>query len=288
MRYACVDIGSNTTRLLVAEPLRGGLREIAARRDFTAIAPGPIPPDRIAAVAAQVAEQVAAAQLAGAQRLRVVATAVVREAPNGPDLVAAVSAASRTQVDVLSAQDEARLAFAGAAQAAGGDPGAPLAVVDVGGGSCEVAVGTAAAGAQWCASVPAGSAALAARYFASDPCTPAELAAARAAARAAFAGLDVPEVRRAVAVGGSATSLRRLAGGRLDPPALEAAVAALAAAPQAEVARRYELAPERVRLLPAGILLLDAAAERIGRPLEIAEGGLREGVVLGLIAGSGP
>lgn len=288
MRLACVDIGSNTTRVLVAEPVPGGLREVLAQRAFTAIGPGPIPPERIAAVAGLVAAQVQAARDAGADRLRVVATAVVRQAPNGPELVAAVRAASRAQVEVLSAQEEARLAFAGAAHACGGGSAEPIAVVDVGGGSCEIAVGTRAGGAQWSASVPLGSAGLAASHLASDPCTVEELGAARGAAHAAFDRIEVPAASRAVAVGGSATSLRRIAGDRLDRAALDAAVAALVRRPRAEVARELGLAPERVRLLPAGILLLAAASERVGLPLEIACGGLREGVVLGLIAEPGP
>jgi exopolyphosphatase/guanosine-5'-triphosphate,3'-diphosphate pyrophosphatase len=51
-----------------------------------------------------------------------------------------------------------------------------------------------------------------------------------------------------------------------------------------DVARRFELEPERVRLLPAGILILEELSDRIGRPLTIARGGLREGVILELVA----
>jgi exopolyphosphatase/guanosine-5'-triphosphate,3'-diphosphate pyrophosphatase len=54
----------------------------------------------------------------------------------------------------------------------------------------------------------------------------------------------------------------------------------LSSAPVAEVARTYELHPERARVLPAGILLLDEAAAVLGAPLSICCGGLREGVLL--------
>ena len=47
-----------------------------------------------------------------------------------------------------------------------------------------------------------------------------------------------------------------------------------------DVARHYTLDPERVRLLPAGILILDAASQVLGQPLQIGRGGLREGIVL--------
>ena len=69
----------------------------------------------------------------------------------------------------------------------------------------------------------------------------------------------------------------------LDAPALERALGRPdCGAPAAEVARRNGLAPERTQLLPAGILVLDAAGRRLGRPLRIGRGGLREGVVLEL------
>ena len=55
--------------------------------------------------------------------------------------------------------------------------------------------------------------------------------------------------------------------------------------PIPEVARRFELDPERVRLLPAGILVLEAISDLLGLPLRIARGGLREGVLLELVEG---
>ena len=101
-----------------------------------------------------------------------------------------------------------------------------------------------------------------------------------------LAAIDVPQPDCAVAVGGSAASLRRLVGAVLEPDALERALArAVAASTAAEVARRFALDPERVRLLPAGMLILDAASQRLGRPLQIGRGGLREGVLLELARG---
>jgi exopolyphosphatase/guanosine-5'-triphosphate,3'-diphosphate pyrophosphatase len=85
-------------------------------------------------------------------------------------------------------------------------------------------------------------------------------------------------------VGGSATSLRRLVGALLEPETLERGLRVLASAPVAEVARTYELDPERVKLLPAGILLLEETATRMGLPLQIARGGLREGVILEMMS----
>ena len=104
----------------------------------------------------------------------------------------------------------------------------------------------------------------------------------RADAAAAFAGADPPRPELALAVGGSAASLRRLVGPELGRDAMARALAVLASAPAEAVAARCDIDVERVRLLPAGILVLGAAAEQLGRPLRIGCGGLREGVLLEL------
>jgi exopolyphosphatase/guanosine-5'-triphosphate,3'-diphosphate pyrophosphatase len=72
----------------------------------------------------------------------------------------------------------------------------------------------------------------------------------------------------------------------LDRAALERALGVLGGAPAAMVARRHGLAPERTELLPAGILVLAAASRRLGMPMRIGRGGLREGLLLELAGGS--
>ena len=186
---------------------------------------------------------------------------------------------------MLSGADEGRLAFAGATRTLESPPEGTVAVVDVGGHSTEIAIGTLAGGVRWLRSFPVGSALLSGACRA-DPPSGADLVAMRATAAAAFAAADLPRPDHAVAVGGSAASMPTLVGPVLDGPALERALAKLCAAPAAEVARRHGLAPERTELLPAGILVLDAAAHRLGMPLTIGRGGLREGVILELAAGS--
>ncbi len=191
-----------------------------------------------------------------------------------------MAAAAGVEVELLSAEEEARLAFAGATWACrDAAPEAPLGVVDVGGGSSELIVGTRADGVVWSRSLPLGSGDLADRHLHDDPPSHAALDAIRAEIAGALQGVAVPPVTRAVAVGGSATSLARLVGSLLDADTLAAAVDGLAAVPAERVAAVHELALERVRLLPAGILLLAAAAALMG-PLTVAEGGLREGLVL--------
>jgi exopolyphosphatase / guanosine-5'-triphosphate,3'-diphosphate pyrophosphatase len=156
-----------------------------------------------------------------------------------------------------------------------------IAVVDVGGMSTEIVLGTMAGGVTWMRSFAIGSGGLAARCVA-DPPSADDLETMRGAADAAFGAADVPAPDHAIAVGGSAASLPTLVGPVLDAAALGRALGTLRAAPAAALARSHGLAPERARLLPAGILVLDAAARRLGMPLRIGRGGLREGVVLEL------
>jgi exopolyphosphatase/guanosine-5'-triphosphate,3'-diphosphate pyrophosphatase len=181
---------------------------------------------------------------------------------------------------VLSEEDEARLSFFGATRSLNAPPRESVVVVDVGGGSTEVAVGTMASGVDWWASMPIGSSVLVDGYLHSDPPSEDELDRARLHAEGAFEGLDTPPATEAVAVGGSATSLRRLVGAELRHDALEKSLRILATTPADEVARRFDLAPERVALLPGGILIFDALSQRLGLSLQIAAGGLREGVIL--------
>jgi exopolyphosphatase/guanosine-5'-triphosphate,3'-diphosphate pyrophosphatase len=123
----------------------------------------------------------------------------------------------------------------------------------------------------------------------SDPPGADDLEALRAAVAEAF-GAARPPLRPALAlaVGGSATSLARLAGGELDAVGLERALAALSSEPAGRVAARTGVHPERVRLLPAGLVLLAAAADTLGMPLQVVAGGLREGVVLHAAGGAWP
>ncbi len=286
MRRACIDIGTNTTRLLVADVTGAGLAEVAQERVFTLLGragadAGALPPALIAEVAATVAEQAGRARAHGAEEVRVLGTAAVRRAGNAADLVAAVRAVAGEEVEVLSPAREARLAFLGATAALGPDrPAETVGVVDVGGGSTDLAVGPCGGEPVWTASPALGSADVAARWLPGDPPSAAALAEARAGIAAVFADVAPPPVARALAVGGSATSFGRVAGVELGPVALAAALAALTAAPAGVIADRHGLDPRRAGLLPAGILLLEASARAFGTSLRAVRGGLREGALL--------
>jgi len=288
VRAACIDIGSNTTRLLVADCVDGALVEIHQERAFTRIgkglaASGAIAADKIEEVVAVVRGQLAVARKLGAGEIRGVATAAIRTASNGVALTEAISAGTGLEVEIVSGEDEARLAFRGAAAMLVPEMAArchELGVIDVGGGSSEVVVGAAPDRVDWWASVPIGSGALTDHCLHSDPPSPAELESARHEVAAALAGLAPPCPEVAVAVGGSATSLGRVAGPVLDTPALERALTVLTAEPAATVAERCLIDPQRARLLPAGLLILQGASRLLETTIQVGRGGIREGVLL--------
>jgi exopolyphosphatase / guanosine-5'-triphosphate,3'-diphosphate pyrophosphatase len=212
-----------------------------------------------------------------------VATAAIRNATNRDELAGAVTLAVGEPLHVLSGEEEARLCFVGATRTLASPAEGTIAVADVGGGSTELAVGAPDGIVEWSASFRIGSGFLADSYLRSDPPSIGELEAVRRHAAGAFEGLAAPRAQSAVAVGGTATSLRRLVGGELAHETLERGIRVLSSTPIREVARRFELDPERVRLLPAGILVLEAVSDTLGLPLKIARGGLREGVILELV-----
>jgi exopolyphosphatase / guanosine-5'-triphosphate,3'-diphosphate pyrophosphatase len=288
MRLACIDIGTNTTRLLVADCQDGRLVEVHQERAFTRIGKelsgaGMIGEAKMREVVRVVGEQLASARAHGAREVRGVATAAIRSAVNGDALITAIDGAWGLAVETLSSEREARLAFAGAAGTLDHAPVGELGVVDVGGGSSELVLGTAPNQVRWWTSLAVGSGDLADRCLHSDPPSDIELAAARAQIAAAFGSLRVPRPTQAVAVGGNATSLRKLAGPLLDPAVFARCLGLLGRERASEIARRFTIDPERARLLPAGLLILEAASELFGVALLVGCGGIREGVLLGAV-----
>jgi exopolyphosphatase / guanosine-5'-triphosphate,3'-diphosphate pyrophosphatase len=291
MLCAAIDIGSNTTRLLVAEPVDGQLKKVMEQRAYTRINKsvadsGEIPAEKAGEVAEVVATQVRLARELGAETIRAVATAAIREASNGGAVAQAVEQASGVSVDILSDEEEGRLSFIGATKTLGHPVDGLVGVVDVGGGSTEVILGSVSGGARDVRSWRVGSGVLADELISSDPPSAAEIRKVRDRIGDIFAGVEIEQPAQAVAVGGSATSLRRLVGAVLEYETLERGVRVLCGDPAAEVARRFELDPQRVRILATGVLLLEKLSELLGQPLQIGKGGLREGVVLDQLNGN--
>jgi len=291
MLCAAIDIGSNTTRVLVAEPVEGQLKKVMEQRAYTRInkaldADGAIEQPKIHEVGEVVATQVRLAEELGAQVIRPVATAAIRDARNRDEVIHAISEVSGVEVEVLSEKEEGRLSFIGATKTLGHPVKGRIGVVDVGGGSTEVILGTIGRGVEAVRSWPVGSGALADELLERDPPSPSEIRKVRDRIDDLFAGVEIEQPDHAVAVGGSATSLRRLVGAVLEYETLERGIRVLSGDPIADVARRFELDPQRVRILPTGVLLLEKLSELLGQPLQIGKGGLREGVILDLLNGS--
>ena len=291
MLCAAIDIGSNTTRVLVAEPQEGQLRKVMEQRAYTRIGKasqhnGAIDADKVAELAEVVATQVRLAEEVGAKAIRTVATAAIREAANRTEVVAEIGRVAGVEVEVLSEHEEGRLAFIGATKTLGHPVEGDVAVVDVGGGSSEVVVGSITEGLRSVQSFKIGSGSLADDFLSNDPPSPAEIRAVRDHITDFFEGVDFEQPDQAVAVGGSATSLRTLVGAALEYETLERAVRVLTGDPILEVAKRFEIDPRRVRILPTGVLLLEKLSELLGQPLQIGKGGLREGVILELLNGA--
>ncbi|MGH2995130.1 MAG: hypothetical protein ACRDON_10485 [Gaiellaceae bacterium] len=288
MRVGIVDVGSSTVRLLVAA--REGRTLTAVREDREHLhlgeeveRRGRLSPRAIAATARCVAEQARLAREAGVAEMRVLVTAPGRQSANGEELVGAVARACGMPVRVLSAEEEGRLAFAGALAGAR-RLAESLAVCDVGGGSTEIVVGTPAGGPVWLRSLDVGCVRLAHRLLADDPPGKRALASARSEVERALEGFAPPLPRAALGTGGSARALRKLVGGTLGEDELHAALAVLARRPSRRIARSFTIDERRARTLPAGALVLAALRRRLGVDLEVVRTGLREGAALALLA----
>ena len=285
MLCAAIDIGSNTTRVLVAEPDEGQLRKVMEQRAYTQIgkdtkSDGRISEGKAAEVADVVATQVRLADELGAEAIRIVATAAIREAENGDEVAAEIERAAGLPVEVLSDTEEGRLAFIGATKTLGHPVAGEIGVVDVGGGSSEVILGSIADGVSEVHSFKIGSGMLADEFLEGDPPGPAEIRALRDRISDFFAEIEIRHPDQAVAVGGSATSLRKLVGAVLEYETLERGIRVLTGDPAADVAKRFELDPRRVEILASGVLILEQLSQELGQPLQIGKGGLREGIIL--------
>ena len=157
-----------------------------------------------------------------------------------------------------------------------------VAVVDVGGGSTEIAVGTPLSGAAWVRSVDVGSLRLTRQLLAGDPPGRRAVERARTVVSGAFADIRPPAPDAALAVGGSARALAKIAGPELEPAALDEIVGLLARRPAARALRGFGIGATRAETVLGGALLLAEASRLLGRPLELAAGGLREGAALAL------
>jgi exopolyphosphatase / guanosine-5'-triphosphate,3'-diphosphate pyrophosphatase len=286
VRVAVVDVGANTLRLLVAEAGAGGLSPVHEERRRTALGEdverlGRLTDEKIERSAEAARKEVRRARKLGAARVQIVVTSPWRNAENGSQLVEALEQASGLGVRALTTEEEAELAYLGALASTDLES-RPIAVCDVGGGSTQLAIGSGAEPA-WLRSVPLGSLRLTERCLGSDPPTSRELSDARGEADVAFASLTPPLPGAALATGGTARALRRAGFSVLDTAALERAIEVLAEQPVAVRARKAKAEPHRARTLPAGAIILARVQALLQVRLQVAVGGIREGVCVSLL-----
>ena len=288
MPVALIDIGSNTARLLVATRVGAELVPLGEEKAFLALGEeisrfGQLSERTLAETGKTARRYAERARRLGCERLTVLVTAPGRTSKNAGELVRRLSQATGVHVRVLSEEEEGTLAFAGAvATAAQPFPGV-VAVVDVGGGSSEIAIGEPAKGPAWIRSFPVGSLELTVRVLVEDPPGKHALAAARADVEHRFHGFAPPLPHTALATGGSARALAKLVGRTLDADALAGALRLLAKRPSSAVAKAHGLDGGRARTLAGGAVVLAEVQRRLGVPLEVARGGLREGAALVLL-----
>lgn len=286
---AVIDIGSNTTRLLVAERRGAGIRQLLSQKAYTRLGrgqneDGSIPEAKIEELAKTISTQVKLAKVLGAKHAFAMATAATRDAANTDEILDAVKGETGVKIDVLDQDEEARLAFLGATHLLPQDPEESIAVVDAGGGSTEVAVGTLQDGVKWSTSFRIGSAMLSDAYIANDPPSAADLDATRRAVAEMFDEFPFPNVDQAIAIGGTASSLRRLVGNVLEHESMERAIRLVTSNSAEVVSEEFGVDFERVQVLPAGVMILEDIGDRLDRPLKIGKGGLREGKLLELLS----
>jgi exopolyphosphatase / guanosine-5'-triphosphate,3'-diphosphate pyrophosphatase len=272
MRVAAVDVGSNTIRLLVARVDRG-IEPLESERVRLSLGAeieqtGVVSDVSVAAAAKAVRKLCARARGHSVDALDVFLTAPGRQSENAGDLVAALSRAASHPVRVLTTVEEGRLAYLGAVATADVALVGTVAVCDVGGASTEIAIGDAMHEPTWVRSVDLGSVRLTARADHAG-----EVAAA-------FNSISPPPVDVALAVGGSARAARRLVGPWLGEEELAAAMRIVEAKSERAITRRYGVHKSRVGILGAGITLLAEVRRRLGVPLHVCSGGIREGAVL--------
>lgn len=216
---AAIDIGTNSTRLLIAGP-DGPLerRTRITRLGRGVDASGRLEPEGSAATIDALAEYRTVLDRYGVDRMRVTATSAARDASNGSDFFDAAEAAVGVRPELLSGIDEGRLAFAGATAGLPAD-GGPYLVVDIGGGSTEFILGDAEGIAGvWSADI--GSVRLTERYIEHDPPRPEELVACLGITKAHLDDVEreVPGARSAPIVVGVAGTITTVAAVELGLP----------------------------------------------------------------------
>jgi exopolyphosphatase/guanosine-5'-triphosphate,3'-diphosphate pyrophosphatase len=285
MRVGAVDLGTNSTRLLVAEAGDGRVEEVSRRAVITRLGEGvderrkllPLPIARVRNALSDFRRELDGLD---AERVLAIGTSAIRDAENGEAFLGEVEWSYGFATRLLSGEEEAELTRRGVAN--GRELGDAVLVLDVGGGSTELIT------AHERFSLDVGSVRLTERYLHGDPATRDELDAAARAVRDALPEL---EPREAVGVAGTITSLAALELGGYDPERVhghrlsrhdvEAQLERLASIPLAQRRELPALEPDRAPVIVGGAVIVREVLARYGiTALEVSERDLLHGAAL--------
>jgi exopolyphosphatase/guanosine-5'-triphosphate,3'-diphosphate pyrophosphatase len=286
MRVAAIDLGTNTTRLLVGDVVDGRIDPLLRRSTITRLGEGVdarrrLLPFPIARVRNCLSDYRRELESLGAERALLVATSAVRDAENGEAFLGEIEWSYGFTTRLLSGDEEADLTLRGVGVLYPG-----TVVVDVGGGSTELVSSSARV------TTNLGSVRLTERFLVSDPPTARELAEVRDAIRAVLAE-HAATAKHGVGVAGTVTSLaaldlglaehesNRVHGHRLSEAAVQAQLERLAALPLADRRDVPGLEPERAPVIVAGALILVEAMRSLGlQEIAVSERDLLDGAAL--------
>jgi exopolyphosphatase/guanosine-5'-triphosphate,3'-diphosphate pyrophosphatase len=285
MRVTAVDLGTNSTRLLVADVDGGRVEEVARQSEITRLGEGvderrkllPLPVARVRNVLSDYRRE---AERFGAERVLTIGTSAVRDAENGEAFLGEIEWSYGFATRLVTGDEEAELTLRGVATSRPLDEG--TLVLDVGGGSTELTTTSERT------SIDVGSVRLTERHLRSDPPSPGALAAA---AREVRDLLPVLEPTAAVGVAGTITTLAalelggydhdRVHGYQLSRAAAERQLERLASLPLAERRELPGLEPERAPVIVGGALIVCTVLDRYGlQGLEVSERDLLHGAAL--------
>jgi exopolyphosphatase/guanosine-5'-triphosphate,3'-diphosphate pyrophosphatase len=271
---AVVDIGSNSTRLLIADVEGGRVSEVERQSRVTRLGrgvdlSGQLSAEATEAACSAIADYVAICRDADVENVESIATSAVRDASNGSAFIAELRERFALSARVLDGEEEARLTYLGATSES--PPSEPTLVVDIGGGSTELIVGTGAEIA-FHASLQAGVVRHSERHIGSDPPATEELEALAADIRSliegAIAGQTGVNADAGIAVAGTPTSLasielglepydpKQVHGHTLTLTSIQRLLSQLASAPLDKRAQIAGMHPDRAPTIVAGVVIL--------------------------------
>jgi exopolyphosphatase/guanosine-5'-triphosphate,3'-diphosphate pyrophosphatase len=305
MRVAVLDLGTNTTRVLVADVDDGRVHELERRTTVTRLGQGVDSTGRLAdeaidRVTATLEDYKAIIDELQPEHTIALATSATRDAENGGDFRQMLHDRFGFDTQIISGEEEARLTFLGATSARPRDEG-PLVVIDIGGGSTEYVVGTAGSDPTFRVSTQAGSVRQTERHLREDPPSEEDLLTLRAAIRSIIAEAIPDDVNRQVeagiAVAGTATSLAaidqkldpydpaKVQGYNLQLEACERMLGELAAIPLEERRQVPGLHPDRAPTIVAGTaILLESLRLFELASVEVSEADILHGAALDVAA----